>query len=660
MPTANPALLRDPLQIFLEKRATPSAQRPVPLVSTDFAVTIEGGLAIVTTTRVFRNEEESPIEATLTFPMPVHATLFDLKVRVGERELTAKAHARDRARAVYEDAIDRGKSTVLHEEVLRGIHMLSVANIPAGAEIEVRTQWVTTLTVISSAGHLRIPVTVGDVYGSSPLAESDDIKIGGRTLSGTLEIHASADARIRLVGGSLEAGKARLLLNRPIDLVVENWRPGVVEGIAADGRVVHLTLQPAPEREAPLDLAILVDHSGSMKDLVRSWARPSTKHEHVLAALRRLAARLSPEDTTDLWEFDDHVRHLGSGKLGGLVDGLSPPAGGTEIGRALATSIAGSSAGDILLITDGKSHALDVQDLARRGRRISVVLVGEDSLEANVGYLAALTGGDIFVSGGADIGDLLEAALGSVKGGGGALSEKDFRRSGMMVKVSHGASPSGAEQTLQKRAVAAAAASFLLPTLTKDVAMALAEREGIVSHLTSLVLVDEAGATQETLPGQRPVALPLPAACSPAPMDIFDAAPSSRRFARRASGALQPEGSVVKRLRKAVQNFTSQIRPPAIDSARQIDWASDPARLIAGDLSQLPATVGEILLEMAQRDSVKRSAAMLGLTPLLLVIALLARQAGRAGNRAAARVAHRLLGQCDEVLIEKHAHCLEA
>jgi hypothetical protein len=41
--------------------------------------------------------------------------------------------------------------------------------------------------------------------------------------------------------------------------------------------------------------------------------------------------------------------------------------------------------------------------LARRGRRISVVLVGEDSLEANVGHLAALTGGDIFVSAGADV-----------------------------------------------------------------------------------------------------------------------------------------------------------------------------------------------------------------------------------------------------------------
>jgi hypothetical protein len=58
---------------------------------------------------------------------------------------------------------------------------------------------------------------------------------------------------------------------------------------------------------------------------------------------------------------------------------------------------------DVLLVTDGKSHALDVHALARRGARFTVVLVGEDSLAANVGHLAALTGGQVFVSSGLDL-----------------------------------------------------------------------------------------------------------------------------------------------------------------------------------------------------------------------------------------------------------------
>jgi len=60
---------------------------------------------------------------------------------------------------------------------------------------------------------------------------------------------------------------------------------------------------------------------------------------------------------------------------------LSGPAGGTEIGAALAVVTAQSRGRDVLLVTDGKSHALDVQALARTGSRFSVVLVGEDSLE---------------------------------------------------------------------------------------------------------------------------------------------------------------------------------------------------------------------------------------------------------------------------------------
>ncbi|MFZ5674977.1 MAG: VIT domain-containing protein [Pseudomonadota bacterium] len=633
MPTASSAVLHDPLRVFLERRAAP---HPVPLSGTDFDVVIEGGLAIVTTTRLFRNTEDKPIEATLTFPMPVHATLFDLRVKIAGRELIAKAQSRNKARATYEDAIERGKSAVLHEEVLRGIHMLSVANIPAGAEIEVRTQWVATLTVIAATGHLRIPVTVGDVYGTSPLAGSDDLKVGGAPVTGTLTVHAPG-ARVRLAGGTLVDGKAKLVLNRPIDLAIDGWRSGLVRGTAADGRAVSLALQPAPAPDASLNIAVLVDHSGSMQDEVSPGRDAASKHDHVVAALRKLAGALSPDDAVDLWEFDSRVRRVGAGKLGRLVDQLSAPAGGTEIGAALAAAIQGSAADSILLITDGKSHALDVQELARMGRPVSVVLVGEDSLEANVGHLAALTGGDIFVSGGADLDGLLAAALDTLRGAGRRTDTETFRRAGMMVTLSHDAAPATGELELISRAVAAASASFLLPTLNEAEAAGLAEREGLVSHLTSLVLVDEAGATQEVLPGQRPVALPAPALAQ-CLMDFAEPAPALlRRGSRRLSTKL--DGPHIAR------RF-----------ALKIDWASDPQRLLAGDLSQLPLTLREDLLAIARKDGLMKAAATLGMPPLLLLIALLAYHAG---DRAATRIARRLLPQADDARIEKLALLLE-
>src|SRR6266446_1655714 len=111
------APLLDPLRRF-------DLPPQIPLVHTKIAVRICGGLAVVATERLFRNREQSSIEATLTFPVPEHATLVRLTAQIGDRELVATALARDAARETFEDAIDRGKTTVLHEELLRGVHQL--------------------------------------------------------------------------------------------------------------------------------------------------------------------------------------------------------------------------------------------------------------------------------------------------------------------------------------------------------------------------------------------------------------------------------------------------------------------------------------------------------------------------------------------------------
>ena len=125
-----------------------------------------------------------------------------------------------------------------------------------------------------------------------------------------------------------------------------------------------------------------------------------TKHDAVRSAFGELSGTLRNGDRIALWEFDHSCDPVGGGQPGSpsefalLIPKLSSPAGGTEIGAAL-DSVRSIEARDVLLITDGMSYALDVQRHALVGRRIFVVLVGEDSLEAGVGHLAVLTGGDL-------------------------------------------------------------------------------------------------------------------------------------------------------------------------------------------------------------------------------------------------------------------------
>src|SRR5262249_31187102 len=162
-----------------------------------------------------------------------------------------------------------------------------------------------------------------------------------------------------------------------------------------------------------------------------------------------------------------------------------------------AAVLAGSRARDLLLVTDGKSHAIDVQTLARAGRRVTVVLVGEDSLEANVGHLAATTGGEILVAAGDDLVELLSTAVAGLRAApqrarrlAGDPWRVTARRAGMTLAAEWRAADGA---TVDGRAVAALCAGLALPALDAEAATRLAVAEGLVTHLTSLVLVDEAG-----------------------------------------------------------------------------------------------------------------------------------------------------------------------
>ncbi|MCL2713539.1 MAG: hypothetical protein FWD68_02815 [Alphaproteobacteria bacterium] len=666
----------DPLRVFIAQHVQGV---PVPLVATRFDVVIDGGLAVVTTSRIFRNVESESIEATMTFPVPVHATLFALQLRIGERVLSASAKVRNAARRDYEDALDRGKTAVLHEELLRGVHMLSIGHVAPETEIKVRSSFAVPLTHLGDRATLRIPLTVGDIYGNSPLPSSDDLISGGTLPDADLTV-ACRDGIVVLRGGTLQEGRARIPLNAPVDLEVTGWAPRELNGRAADGRAVALRIEPSPAGEASLNAAILVDHSGSMGEACASASRAGNKHKVVVSALRKIAATLTLSDLIDLWEFDDVANFVGSTRPGdrrGLLQGtqrsdlarlartLCGPRGGTNIGGALENVLAASEARDLLLITDGKSYQLDVQALAGRGRRISVVLVGEDSLEANVGHLAALSGGEIFVATGTDLAAAIESALQALRtphqatttASGSVPEQLVVRHGGMTLQARWQADDSPAPDPLFARAVAAMAAALALPRLESDHAASLAEAEGLVTHLTSLVLIDEAAAIDSSLPITRKVTLPAPAGacgdtsfmpclCKPDSLGAGLGSGRNRHVARPARAPLRAcaPRSLTSPLGEEDDSFLGGEDIDADALAGSIRWDHAPESLTRGELADLTPAQTTAVLALAARPQVRDLARQLGLTPLLLVIGLLARMVAN-NNRSAARIARAILGK---------------
>lgn len=674
----------DPLDRFRDGAVAKRTGHSLPLTATAIDVRVRGAIATVTTARTFTNPEIESIEATITFPVPVNATVFGLSAEIDGRQLVAKARPRSQARDTYEGAIDRGKSAVLHEEVLRGVHMLLVGHIPPGKNIVVTDRWVVPLAAsLSDGARLRIPVTVGDVYGRSPLADSDDLihddVVHRATLTATC-----ADGPITIGGISLE-GVVEIALDRPIDLASPRWAPGALQGRAADGRGVSLLIECDPVVVDAIETAIVVDGSGSMRE---AWSGVGglSKGEAVLAGLRSAAGAFREKDRVGLYEFSDRSHLIG--KLSGtslpaLLDRFTASNRGTEIGGALM-AVAEHGYRNVLIITDGKSHALDVQALAATGCRFTAVLVGEDSLEAHIGHLCAATGGGLFIASGCGADDAIRQAVralrvpldSTVAVVGGAPVKVVVRRGGMRITAEWtAASPvDGADDDVDAHAVGVLAAALAIPFLPADEATAVAIAHGLVGHLTSLVLIDDAGELQEGLPASRKVPLMTPAG-QKRRMSLFGlvtgmgghgADAGDIAYQRRPS---TDQGKVLGSGRNVVVTanamamdspapaasgmleedildgpaFLRRSATAIVPDAGSIDFSRNPENLRRGDFDDLSPTVRSFLEQMPASAEVATLAAYLGAPPSVIVLALLAWR-DRGQDRHAARFARAVLG----------------
>ena len=706
--TAHPGVV----ETYLERRAR---NAPIPLKRTGYEIECHGVLAAVTVTRLFKNEEKGSIEATMTFPVPFESVVTRIVTKIGGRTLVGRAVACKEARESYEDAIERGKAAVLHEELLRGLHMVSVANVAPGAEIEVAATFLMPFSHVDDNWRLRIPVTVGQVYGQIPLPDSDALLTGGPVENAELTIRADSGTPI-VRAAELRDGKTTVSLDRPIDIELVGAVPTPLTGRSADGRRVTLTFSPAPKENRPLDAEILLDVSGSMKERVSSAKEAvSTKWDAVCKGLSGAACqRLTAKDRIRLWTFSDTCREIGEArgdKFAELVAKCPFDGHGTELPGAISKVSGSRTEANVLLITDGKSWGkINVQAALATGARFTVVLVGEDSLEVNVGYLAAMSGGQMFAVHGGDADIAVMEAISAMRGvaspalvspSRGNPKTLDRTIGGVSIKAEWAKTKSsGPARDGLAAQVAAYAASLAIPAMSEADAAQLSEAEGIVSHLTSIVLVDEEGQSVEGIPATRKIALAEPATAAihlslhqTAAADTavgsmsYKALRSSMRPSlHQTAAADMAVGSMsYKALRSSMRPsfFASALHEseakedyelasclgslsvdePEVDSpagatatpvslrdlAERIDWDADPAALMNGDLSGLNASIQYYVILFTSIDAVVKLADAVNKTRNAVVIALIARAAGH--SRTAKRIAHTVLAGADATLI---------
>ena len=690
--------LHEGLTVFLEGRGT-----SIPMKSTQIDVDIKAGIAVTRTTRVFKNDEGVSIEAILTMPVAFDAVVTGLEAMIDGRKLLAVSKAKKEARETYEGAIDAGKMTILHEEALRGVHVLSVGQLGAGKEVSVIIETVAPLMQLSASCFLRIPTTVGAVYGSSPLLPADDLMTSAAVKHvATLSIKTDA-GQISLSDGSTPGANEpiEVTLDKSIEISLSKASFGKTIAMSATGHPVTLSVQPIKSSDNNLNMAVLVDRSGSMASAFpRSHV---TKWDAVREGLAYALKDLNPSDQIGMWQFDNECQFLGkesggaSASLAGLIE---EPAGGTELGKAVHRVVA-SGAKDVLIVTDGQTWSNTVDELRSKNARLSAILVGSDSLDANIGHLCANSGGQVYYASNDDVASILNEALKNLRRTDAAIKGKAGERYPASLKTVRGSAEITAKWSVEKDKtgklsdpIGRYAASLALPLLEPTMAQDFATLHCLSTHNTSLVLVDNEGEVSDALPEMRKVPLMHSASeFSPRINRSYSySEPNLSMSMASASSESEPASGSLEYLQRPVNKMPPQAKmnptsrwensispqssgrsffsrffggfskksknketrsPELIEKtiildaaaryelAKRIEWDTLINDLLAGDITKLTLTDQALIMQYAEQVDIKEQAAKLNLTAIqvaLLKLALLVEGINRSAERFVRRM----------------------
>ena len=379
-----------------------------------------------TITQTYTNDEDCPIEAVYTFPLPVDAVLLDMTVRLGERTLAGQIVPKTDAERDYEQAIDEGKRAIMLEMLEAGLYTMNVGNLQPGEQCEIEYRYALLNRWNGSTLRFSLPSTIAPRYGDpsarglqnhqAPTYSADagytlDLKATlDESLSGAIVTSPSHPIALDNESGTttvrMAPGTAAMDRDFVLNIESSEWA-GSSATLAQDrkGWVVHTSFcpqVPQPAARVPLAIKLVIDCSGSMSGDSIAQARE---------AMVRILDSLHPGDHLSIVRFgSQHEVVTGSHAMAEVTDisradircsleRMDADMGGTEIASALRAAVQipvpDGLRGDLLLITDGNvwEHDDSVRIISDSGHRAFTVGVGSAVTEAYVRDLAEKTGG---------------------------------------------------------------------------------------------------------------------------------------------------------------------------------------------------------------------------------------------------------------------------
>src|SRR6266404_3551867 len=281
---------------------------PLKGVECDFSVV--SGIAEVSMTQIFRQENEKPLDCEYLFPLPADASVYFCEADINGRTIRAQVRERQEARQIAAEKKAAGFRTALVEAERENLFTLSLGNIQPGDLVIIQLKYFQTLRSLAGMPSIEIPFSPGIRYipgkplircnkGKGVGDDTDEVPDASRITPVRIDAE-HPDAAYIDVRGTLEgkfvtekelsspshpivvqrAGEdLRVSLSEKGDVpdrdFVLRWSEQNVEALASrawirekdqDGYALLEIRAPkdAPAERAPVDFYFLVDRSGSM------------------------------------------------------------------------------------------------------------------------------------------------------------------------------------------------------------------------------------------------------------------------------------------------------------------------------------------------------------------------------------------------------------
>ncbi|MEE9421984.1 MAG: VIT domain-containing protein [Gammaproteobacteria bacterium] len=154
-----------PLSPYFFIEGDDSGVDQLPLKKTHAEVRLNGFIASVQLSQVYRNDGNQAISATYIFPGSTHAAVNGMTMTIGERRIVAKIKEKEEAKQVFEAAKKAGKSTSLLSQKRPNVFSMAVANIMPGDEVTIELSYTEILTAEEGVYEFVYPGVVGPRYG---------------------------------------------------------------------------------------------------------------------------------------------------------------------------------------------------------------------------------------------------------------------------------------------------------------------------------------------------------------------------------------------------------------------------------------------------------------------------------------------------------------